>query len=55
MSGLFDAVGLNRWPRWFPRRKFQTTTRPIFGQWVPRTVSHLGSIDPTIYSSCSSG
>src|SRR5258708_4236142 len=36
-----DAVGLNRWPRWFPRREFQSTTRPRFGQSVPRTVSHL--------------
>jgi hypothetical protein len=27
----------------------------LFGQWVPRILSHLGSIDPTIYSSCSSG
>src|ERR1017187_9195410 len=43
-----DAVGLDRWPRWLPRREFQTTTRPGFGQWVPRSVSHLGSIDPTI-------
>src|ERR1700732_5213731 len=43
-----DAVGLNRWPRWFPRRELQSTTRPDFGQWVPRIVSHLGSIDPAI-------
>src|SRR5258706_11796705 len=42
---------MDRWPRWFPRRELQTTTRPWFGQWVPRTVSHLGSIDPTICSS----
>src|ERR1700680_2787713 len=49
-----DAVGLNRWPRWFPRRELQSTTRPDFGQWVPRTVSHLGASDPTISSSCSS-
>src|SRR4029077_18152251 len=50
-----DAVGLDRWPRWFPRREFQTTTRPVLGQWVPRVVSHLGSIDPAIYSSCNAG
>src|SRR3981189_1471463 len=29
-------------------------TATFTGQWVPRSVSHLGSIDPTI-SSCSSG
>ena len=49
------AIGLDRWPRWFPRREFQSITRPVLGQWVPRIVSHLGSIDPAIYSSCSSG
>src|SRR2546429_7378849 len=27
MSGV-DAVTLDRWPRWFPRRELQTTTRP---------------------------
>src|SRR5260370_1372170 len=46
---------LGRWPRWFPRHEFQSTTRPVFGQWVPRICSHPGSIDLTIYSSCSSG
>ena len=34
----------------FPRREFQTHRRPVLGQWVPRIVSHLGSIDPTISS-----
>src|SRR5882757_7484945 len=47
MSGLLMR-SVDRWPRWLPRREFQTTTRPDFGQWVPRIVSHLGSIDPTI-------
>jgi hypothetical protein len=45
MSGLLMRL-VDRWPRWFPRREFQTTKRPFFGQWVPRIFSHLGSIDP---------
>src|ERR1700731_2218954 len=27
MSGLFDAVAHDRWPRWFPRREFHTARR----------------------------
>lgn len=46
MSGLFDAVVHDRWPRWFPRREFQTNTRlvPPLGPseclalWVDRTI-----------------
>jgi hypothetical protein len=49
MSGLLMRSFCDRWPRWFPRHEFQSTTRPLFGQWVPRICSHPGSIDPTIY------
>src|SRR6266849_6390877 len=41
---------------WFVGKMVSATRAPnnhatFFGQWVPRTVSHLGSIDPTICSS----
>jgi hypothetical protein len=47
-----DAVVESRWPRWFPRREFQTGMA-VFFRWVPRSVSRLGSIDRTIcFVSC---
>jgi len=50
MSGLLMRLRFTAGQDGFPRREFQTHRRPAFGQWVPRTVSHLGSIDPTICS-----
>ena len=46
-----DAVAHDRWPRWFPRREFQTGARFLECHWVPRSVSRLRSIDHTICSS----
>src|SRR5471032_2776629 len=37
-----------RWPRWFSATRVPNTPATFTGQWVPRIVSHLGSIDPTI-------
>jgi uncharacterized caspase-like protein len=50
MSGLLMRRALNRWPRWFSATRVPNTPATFTGQWVPRTVSHLGSIDPTICS-----
>src|SRR5665647_2933355 len=46
MSGLL--VRGDRWPRWFSATRVPNTPATFTGQWVPRSVSHLGSIDPTI-------
>src|SRR6266545_4573921 len=48
MSGLFDAVAHDRWPRWVPRRELHTGTRrraPLdstecLASWIDRSL-HL--------------
>src|SRR6202011_2990194 len=45
-----DAVAFDRWPRWFSAARAPNTPATFTSQWIPRTVSHLGSIDPTICS-----
>ena len=47
MSGLLVRL-VDRWPRWFSATRVPNTPATLTGQWVPRVVSHLGSIDPTI-------
>src|ERR1700682_4380921 len=47
MSGLLVRL-VDRWPRWFSATRVPNTPATSTGQWVPRIVSHLGSIDPTI-------
>src|SRR3984885_16254759 len=47
MSGLLVRL-VDRWPRWFSATRVPDTPATFTGQWVPRIVSHLGSIDPTI-------
>jgi len=47
MSGLLVRL-VDRWPRWFSATRVPNTPATFAGQWVPRSVSHLGSIDPTI-------
>src|SRR3977135_948972 len=47
MSGLLLRL-VDRWPRWFSATRVPNTPATFTGQWVPRIVSPLGSIDPTI-------
>ena len=44
----YCRVAHERWPRWFPRREFLTTRRPMKGHGTERSFSRLGSIDHTI-------
>src|ERR1019366_5474416 len=50
MSGLFVRSHMTAGQDGFPRREFLTLLRPLEGQWIFRSVSHVGSMDHATYS-----